>query len=493
MRTEGILTTCAAIAAILLTAALPGATAAASGPPSQISNVFGAYAGEIREAVAGPDGYRHVDTEATLNKLGELHNNTFVYLIWDAPSDWDDLRTTFLPAAQKRGMDVWIYLVPPTECSPQRCSYPYQTDYLRWAQEIAALSKRYPALKGYAIDDFNHNLNLFTPEYVRQMQDTSKAINPRLVFLPQVYNTTITPEFVDSYGPLIDGLILAFRDDPYRNTQRTDTLRAQLDAASAKLAKYHKPLVLMNYTSSLSATPFPPTPEYVRTTTEVGAEYVAAGKLGGTLTYVLPLNPADDWNHDNHAYHGVGRLSLFVPMATPTNAGDTAGASQVVQVDPNADEYHIAFRHNDTYYSGGQAAGYQLKQLLVDGEVVWETDVAADAPGYSTVDVDLSQQLRGKTSATLTFRLLERAGVSNFWVDVSFDDIQATGFTVANPGFESRDTWELSSSSHGLLPDFDQYLPDRAVQAFAEVQRVYGAQERGHHGAAAGASGEFGG
>ncbi|GAA5152054.1 MULTISPECIES: hypothetical protein [Amycolatopsis] len=465
-----------AAAVTVLVSVLPGTAVAAraAGAQAKVANILAAYGGEIREAQPRADGYRHVDTDATLDKLAELHNTTFVNLIWDAPSDWDDFRTELLPAAQQRGLDAWVYLVPPTECSAERCSYPFKTDYLRWAQEIATLSKQYPALKGYAIDDFNHNLDLFTPDYVRQMQDTAKSINPDLVFLPQVYNQTVTTAFVDSYGPIIDGLILAYRDDPYRNTQRTDTLRGQLDAASANLARYGKPLVLMNYTSNLSGTPFPPNPDYVRTTTEIGAEYVAAGKLGGTVTYILPLNPADDWRNDNHAHGGVGRLSLFVPMATPTRPGDEASASQVVQVDPNAPDYRITFRQDDTYYNGGAATGYQFKQLLVDGQPVWEADVATDDLGYTDVQVDLSAQLRGKTSATLTFRLLERKAVTNFWVDARVDDIEAIGFTVTNPGFESRDGWQLAANTPAILPDIEHYLVDRADQAFAAVQGVYG-------------------
>ncbi|MET8249246.1 hypothetical protein ABZV31_35675 [Streptomyces sp. NPDC005202] len=477
MRTRRLLTTTRGLIMLLalLTTAFTTMPAAA-GPPSapRSDRMLASYGGEIREADPRADGYRHVDTPATLRALSHLHNDTFIYLIWDAPSDWDDLRTEFLPAAQRQGLDVWVYLVPPTECSPSRCSHPFTTDYLTWAKEIATLSTRYPALKGYAIDDFNHNLGLFTPDYVQRMQQTSKSVNPSLRFMPQVYNGTITRQFTDAYAPVIDGLIMAYRDDPYRNTQRTDSLRAQLDAASAQLAPHGKQLYLMNYTSALSGTPMPPTPQYVRETTQVGAEYTAAGKLGGTITYILPLDPADDWRNDNHAHTGNGRLSLFLPAGVPTQSGGYAEAAQTVTVDPDG-PHRIRFQQDDTYYNGGVPTGYHLKQLLVDGQVVWQQDAALDEAGsYKTVEVDLDPYVEGKTSATIAFRLYEAKGVTNFWVDTLIDDVEPTGLGVANGGFETRTGWTLSANSRALLPDFDIYDPQRAVRSYHEVQQVYG-------------------
>ncbi len=469
---SGIVATLVAVPATAVAGAAPGAPVVV--PRAHLSNILASYGGEIREKTPRVDGYRHVDTPATLEKLAGLHNDTFVYLIWNSPSDWDDLRTEFLPRAQAQGLKVWVYLVPPTECSPQRCSYPYQTDYLEWAEEVAKLSLQYPALKGYAIDDFNYNLNLFTPDYVQQMQEIGKGINPELSFLPQVYYPTITGQFVDAYGPVIDGLIMAYRDDPYRNTQRSDTLQQQIDAARAELDRYGTPLFLMNYTSALSATPMPPTPQYVRDTTAGGASNVAQGKLGGTITYILPLDPANDWRNDNHAHTGSGRLSLFVPADGPTPAGGYGAASQTVTVDPDASQYRISFWHNDTYYNGGQATGYHFKQLLVDGQVVWEQDVAADTLGYRQVTVDLTEQLEGKKQATLTFRLYDEQEARNFWVDVWVDDVEADGFTVANPGFETRDSWSASASGRQFLVDFDIHDPQRAVRAYEQVQTVYG-------------------
>lgn len=458
-------------------AAVPAAAAAPSGP--EVENVLATYGGEIRESRPRADGYRHVDTPAMLARLAALRVNTYVYLLWNSPSDWQDFRTEFLPAAARQGLSVWVYLVPPTECGPARCSDPYRTDYLRWAREIATLSTRYPALRAFAIDDFTDNLGLFTPDYMRRMRDTARSVNPGLAFLPLVYYPKVTDRFVAAYAPVVDGMILAYRDDPYRNTQRTDSLPGQLADVAGKLAGTGVPLVLMNYTSALSATPYPPSPGYVATTTRAGADGVAGGTLGGTITYVLPLNPADDPHNVNHAGSGTGRLSLSVPVGVPTRAGNEASARQRITPDPVAARYAITFDVDDNYYRGGGPTDYHLKRLLVDGRAVWQSDVATDRPGYRTVTVDLTHVLAGKPSATIAFQLFERRGVSNFWVDMGVDNVRATGFSVANPGFESSGGWSLSTNARALVPGIEHYLPDRAARAFEQVRTVYGQAERG--------------
>ena len=50
------------------------------------------YDAELRK----PDG--RVDTEAMVGRLKELGVTKYYWLVWHAPTDWDDLRT-FLPKA----------------------------------------------------------------------------------------------------------------------------------------------------------------------------------------------------------------------------------------------------------------------------------------------------------------------------------------------------------------------------------------------------------
>ena len=142
--------------------------------------MLGDYNMEIREQTPRSDGIRHVDTPATIARLREAHVTTYFYLVFHAASDWDDLQREFLPAAERVGIDVWVYLVPPSEC----CSKPYGTDFVRWAEEVAQLSQRHRNLKGWAMDDFSSNLTTFTPEYTRTLRSAARRINPRPPILP---------------------------------------------------------------------------------------------------------------------------------------------------------------------------------------------------------------------------------------------------------------------------------------------------------------------
>jgi hypothetical protein len=159
-----------------------------------------------------------VDCDALLGRLKELHVTTYYWLVWHARTDWDDLKL-FLPKAAQANLQVWVYLVPPSESPPKEgdlYSEPYRLDYGRWAEEIARLSLQHTNLTGWVIDDFYANHAVFTPAAVRDMQKRAKGINPRLVFLPLMYFGEIRRPFVEDYREVIDGVVVAYpqgRDD----------------------------------------------------------------------------------------------------------------------------------------------------------------------------------------------------------------------------------------------------------------------------------------
>lgn len=172
--------------------------------------VLGDFAGEIRQ----PDG--HINIQANLAALKALSANTYFYLIWHSPSDWDDL-PAFAAAAEKEGIDVWVYIIPWSETPLVKKSWgysePYRTDYVRWAKEIARLSLDHKNIVGYVIDDFYTNStqpDRFTVPYVRRMVDAGKAINPQLKFYPLVYFQQPWDDFTRRFGDLVDGVVAAY-------------------------------------------------------------------------------------------------------------------------------------------------------------------------------------------------------------------------------------------------------------------------------------------
>jgi hypothetical protein len=104
---------------------------------------------------------------------------------------------------------------------------------------------------------------------------------------------------------------------------------------------------------------------------------------------------------------------LSYPRNTPSKAGDFAMATRSAQVLP-ADRYLLSFRERDDFT--GPTAGYHLKQLLVDGVVVWEEDVAGGSPAWRKIAVDVTEHVRGRTSVIIAFRLFDTQAVSNFGV-----------------------------------------------------------------------------
>jgi hypothetical protein len=169
---------------------------------------YGTYAGELRTA----DG--HMDEDRLLAELGELHANTYNWLISRASNDWDDLQS-FLPRAKSKGIRVWVTLLPPSESSPKTKlnSEPFRQDYERWATELADLSAREPALVAWSIDDFAYNLKTFTPDYMQRIVAAQRSKNPRFAFVPCIYYKQATSAFAWKYKEFLDGILFPYRSE----------------------------------------------------------------------------------------------------------------------------------------------------------------------------------------------------------------------------------------------------------------------------------------
>ena len=144
-------------------------------PPGQ--GLFRHHLADYDSELRLPNG--HVDTDVLVKRLKELGVNTYYWLVLPSYS-WDDLKL-FLPKAAKAGIDVWVYLVPPSESPPRygtRPIEPFRLDYIGWAEGIARLSLEHPNLTAWVIDDFYANHDFFNPAYLREIRAKSKAINP---------------------------------------------------------------------------------------------------------------------------------------------------------------------------------------------------------------------------------------------------------------------------------------------------------------------------
>lgn len=442
-------------------------------------NTIGAM---LREEQPRADGFRHIDTPALMARLRDLGVDTYLYCIWDSPTDYDDLRGEFLPAAAEAGIDVWLYIVPPSETRENgRGSRPFLTDYVAWARAIAELSREYPNLRAWAIDDFEDigNVALFTPEYIAEMRRTQDAINPDLGFLTCAYHGAATSDaFLDKFGPYLDGIIHPFLDGFNFNTQVASTVVPRLEEIRAKTAPRGLGVVLLVYSGRFLDAPLAPTEDYVAAAVAAGLAESAAGRIEGVVAYGTQLDDAPTPATDNRAMYGAGRLAFSVPNAVDTPAGAYVEASQVVAVDPAAPRYELSFWRLAAM-PRSHVTGKHLLQVLVDGELIFSLDAADQSwPLWTQGEalqgpVDITAQLRGKTTATLAFRLTEAAAGNGAAVDVGVDHIETVGFTVANPGFETPDGWEFHATHPAMLGCVDIFAPDRPARIFAAVRQQY--------------------
>ncbi|WP_375758430.1 choice-of-anchor Q domain-containing protein [Corallococcus exercitus] len=100
----------------------------------------------------------------------------------------------------------------------------------------------------------------------------------------------------------------------------------------------------------------------------------------------------------------------------------------------------------------GSTAGYWYKQALVNGVVVWESDVTADGTGWQSHSVAINP---GAASFDLRFRLISKAGVSNYPISFHVDDVSIGGLTVANAGFESSTDWTYAENNAAFTGAYD--------------------------------------
>lgn len=337
---------CAALAVL-------GATHSDSARPA--AGIIADYDAELRR----PDG--HVNTPAMVERLKALGANCYFWLIWHAPTDWDDLQE-FLPVARDAGIDVWVYLVPPSEPPP---SQPFGLDFITWAREIAKLSIQHPNLRAWVIDDFYANRSVLTPEYMAQVCAAAREINPNLAFYPLMYFPEIGWRFVEDYGPIVDGAVVAYPTGLKDIARAGRVLRGEPDSAQ------------------------------------------------WLVTY---------------------------PWEQPSAAGECATVSCVLTPSAGAPAHVIRFRQRDSFT--GPTSGYHFKQALVDGEVVWEEDVAGGDAGWQQVALDVSEKVHGREKVRFSLRCFDKRGVGNFGVEVEWADVEVQGFDEGGEHLGTRAAWQ---------------------------------------------------
>lgn len=165
--------------------------------------IVSAYAGMVYKSDGSPD------IDAMLSLIKELGVNCYTYLIAYRSDKELSALSDFCSKAGKEGIEVWAYLVPPSEAPKDYA--PFGLDYLKWAEAIANISLQHPNLTLWMIDDFDGNLSFFTLDYTRQIYEKSKGINPNLLFGVCVYHESLK-NFADmGYLQYADALLWGYQ------------------------------------------------------------------------------------------------------------------------------------------------------------------------------------------------------------------------------------------------------------------------------------------
>lgn len=150
--------------------------------------------------------------------------------------------------------------------------------------------------------------------------------------------------------------------------------------------------------------------------------------------------PNDIWGD---CWYGVECHQFTVAPSTPTSAGAASQVARTAELE--AGPHVLTFDVRDSVTA--VQANYHVFQALVDGQVVWERDVSGGTTAWEHVSVDVSAQTSGAASTTVSFRLLEKRGVTNFAVQVSLDSMALSGSSIDD---DDPGAWTASQTETGV-------------------------------------------
>ncbi|MFT5470018.1 MAG: putative dienelactone hydrolase [Verrucomicrobiales bacterium] len=135
-------------------------------------------------------------------------------------------------------------------------------------------------------------------------------------------------------------------------------------------------------------------------------------------------------------------FTFTLPEATETNDGDFAGISQTLELSKT--NAGLSFDIKDSYT--GATSGYHWMEIVLDDTVIWEADVAGGTGNWRTISLDLSRYLEtpklrriGREKYVedndydLTFRLIDRRGVTRFGIQVWADNFKLLSESPESP------------------------------------------------------------
>jgi len=170
---------------------------------------------------------------------------------------------------------------------------------------------------------------------------------------------------------------------------------------------------------------------------------------GRIVRYLWGFNDTNDavgpQAHEPKATYTFREPGRYNVALTVSNERGVPGSTLVpVTVLPPDGGYVLSAWVKDSYY--GPLTGYYRKQILIDGQVVWEEDVAGDQGGWQHLVLDVGKWVRDKKQVELAFRLRADKDVTDPAKQIVecfyyVDDVWLFGGAVKAGGLEAADGW----------------------------------------------------
>lgn len=214
----------------------------------------------------------------TVSELQSAGFKCGVYVI-EGASSYENFQK-LLEEMKSTDIELWAVIIPPSEGAS---SLPYRSDYVGWSKELARLAIKYKNFRGFNIDDLDQDSSqqTFTRDYVCKVYRAGKQVNPRLLFVPTVYDLDRTT--ADRVAGCVDGVWLW-----WVNLEKSTGLPSFLQN-SRYAAAGRFPIYGGVYAHSTSwHKQGNPTPGVFRQTLEDTCRY-----SDGAVIWLLSLDPAD--------------------------------------------------------------------------------------------------------------------------------------------------------------------------------------------------------
>jgi hypothetical protein len=335
------------------------------------------------------------------------------------------------------------------------------------------LSRRQPAVIGWAIDDFLNSPNprTFTPAYLASIRAAAAAINPTLEFWTAVYySQAIADRQIAAVAPYLTGLMYAYRD-PGANTQDSALVASHLADVLDHAGRYGLKVILVVYAGRLSSAMASPSAAYVGAVLDAARPFLLSGRISGVVSYGTPLAPTLAINAEDRALSGRSWLSLSMTASAKIPAGTCAWASQTMTV-TRATSRTLTFSAA-TAWRGipTAAAGALVLEVRVGGTTVWQGDPGAGVLyTYTRHTVPLTNAAGSGSGVGVDFRLCTTQTTVLPGVDVAIDGVSSTGLEVRDGGFETGGGWSLSPAggpAQAMIQHWSADEPSRVAEVVA--------------------------